>query len=97
MDMTRRLFERVLITIRHYEMLRDSDSVLIAVSGGSDSVFLLHALLALKNKCKLRKLIVCHLDHRLRGEESRQDALFVQKLSRELGLECIGKAADIKK
>jgi tRNA(Ile)-lysidine synthase len=50
---------------------------LIGVSGGRDSVALLHWLVDLG----YRKLIVCHLDHQLRGRSSRADARFVEKLA----------------
>ena len=49
---------------------------LIGVSGGRDSVSLLHWLISLGYK----KLIVCHLNHQLRGRSSDADARFVQKL-----------------
>ncbi|MFZ0916782.1 MAG: tRNA lysidine(34) synthetase, partial [Candidatus Udaeobacter sp.] len=49
---------------------------LIGVSGGRDSVSLLHCLIGLGYK----KLIVCHLNHQLRGRSSDADARFVQKL-----------------
>src|SRR6184192_169687 len=50
---------------------------LIGVSGGRDSVALLHWLVDLG----YGKLIVCHLDHRLRGRSSQADARFVEKLA----------------
>jgi tRNA(Ile)-lysidine synthase len=50
---------------------------LIGVSGGRDSVALLHGLTSLGYK----RLIVCHLNHRLRGRSSDTDARFVQKLA----------------
>jgi len=50
---------------------------LIGVSGGRDSVALLHALVDFGYK----KLIVCHLNHQLRGRSSDTDARFVQKLA----------------
>jgi tRNA(Ile)-lysidine synthase len=58
---------------------------LIGVSGGRDSVALLHWLLDLE----YRKLIVCHVDHQLRGRASQGDARFVEKLAgqRDLGFE----------
>ena len=55
---------------------------LIGVSGGRDSVALLHALHGLG----YRKLVVCHVDHALRGRASTQDALFVKRLAQRLGL-----------
>lgn len=72
-------------------MTSPGDSVLVAVSGGPDSVFLLHALVRLKDKLKIKKIAVCNLDHGLRGKESRQDSLFVKKLASELGLQFVHK------
>jgi tRNA(Ile)-lysidine synthase len=64
---------------------------LIGVSGGRDSVALLHLLL--EAGCK--RLIVCHLDHRLRGRASRADAAFVEKLAKRHGLEVVTGGADV--
>jgi tRNA(Ile)-lysidine synthase len=57
---------------------------LIGVSGGRDSMALLHLLVASGWKA----LVVCHLDHGLRGTESRRDAQFVRATARRLGLTC---------
>jgi tRNA(Ile)-lysidine synthase len=73
-------------------LLRDfplTQRYLIGVSGGRDSIALLNLLLALGYK----KLVVCHLNHQLRGPASRADARFVEKVARTLGLNCeIGSA-----
>jgi tRNA(Ile)-lysidine synthase len=66
---------------------------LIAVSGGRDSTVLLHALHAAGH----RRLVVCHLDHRLRGKASAQDAAFVRKLATRLGCECETGAEDVRR
>lgn len=55
---------------------------LVGVSGGADSVALLHLLV----RGGLRNLVVCHLDHRLRGRASTEDGRFVRKLAAALGL-----------
>ncbi len=89
------LIERVLKTIRNYEMLKSGDTVLAAVSGGSDSLFLLLALNHLKAKLKLKKIIVCNLDHGLRGKESREDSLFVKKTAEDLNLGFIHKRINL--
>lgn len=57
---------------------------LVAVSGGRDSVVLLHWLV--RNASE--RLVVCHLNHGLRGRESGQDAAFVRRLAAGLGLAC---------
>ena len=64
---------------------------LIGVSGGRDSVALLHLLL----EAGFNRLIVCHLDHRLRGRSSRADAAFVEKLAKRHGLEIVTGKADV--
>jgi tRNA(Ile)-lysidine synthase len=56
---------------------------LVGVSGGRDSVALLHLL----TENGYRRLIVCHLDHRLRGRSSAADANFVKALAAKLKLE----------
>src|SRR2546421_1498459 len=56
---------------------------LVGVSGGRDSVALLHQLVQLD----YRRLIVCHLDHQLRGRSSNADAKFVGRLAAKLNCE----------
>ena len=65
---------------------------LIAVSGGRDSVVLLHWLLA----HGYRKLIVCHFEHGLRGRAGRVDARFVERLAQKYALPFESGAADIR-
>lgn len=87
--------ELVIKTVRRYAMIAPGDAVLVAVSGGPDSVFLLHMLYSLRNKLRISRLIACNLDHCLRGEESREDSLFVRRVCREMGIRYIGRKADI--
>ncbi|RPJ34264.1 MAG: tRNA lysidine(34) synthetase TilS [Verrucomicrobiaceae bacterium] len=66
---------------------------LVGVSGGADSVALLHLLL----EAGFRDLVVCHLDHRLRGRDSTLDAEFVLRLCGKLGVPCESERADVRK
>ena len=91
------LTERVLKTIRSYDMLKPGDVVIAAVSGGPDSVFLLHAMAGLKNKLKLKEIIVCNLDHGLRGKESRDDSIFVKRLAKQLSLRFAHKKINLSR
>lgn len=84
-DRVRHLPEQILATIKKYNMLEGGNKVLVSVSGGPDSVALLHLLYSLRVSCDLQ-LHVFHLDHQVRGENSAKDALFVQKLARSLNL-----------
>lgn len=75
-------------------MLRPGQSVGVAVSGGADSVCLLHALLLLAPRWLLR-LHVLHLNHNLRGDESHEDAEFVRRLAAECALPITVSQADL--
>src|ERR1700684_382268 len=79
------MLERLVRTITRYSMFQPGQRVAVAVSGGADSVCLLHLLCELRPRWNLR-LTVVHLDHQLRGEESRQDAAFVRDLAAALDL-----------
>ena len=69
-----------------------ADRYLIGASGGRDSIMLLHALLAKG----YRRLIVCHLNHQLRGRAAGADARFVSRLAEQYGLECEVAATDVR-
>ncbi len=79
------LLERVVDTIERYRMLTVGDRVGVAVSGGADSVCLLHALIELAPRWQLG-LRVLHVNHNLRGDASRGDAEFVRCLAASLHL-----------
>ena len=70
---------------------RPSKRYLIGVSGGRDSVALLHLLVANDYK----NLVVCHLNHQLRRAASRGDARFVEKVARNLELDCEIGSTDV--
>jgi tRNA(Ile)-lysidine synthase len=67
-------------------------TILLALSGGPDSVALLHALAALKSRRHF-KLIAAHLNHRLRGKQADQDAAFVRQLCTRLGIDLVVERA----
>ncbi len=79
------LEERVLTFIQTHQMILPSQTLLVGVSGGADSVCLLHLLASLRENLGVQ-LHVAHLDHMLRGDESREDAEYVSSLSSQLGL-----------
>ena len=78
-----KLAHNIFKTIERYEMIKFGDKILIALSGGPDSVFLLNFLHSFKRKLGI-KLFIAHLDHGIRGRESQEDALFVKRLSKSL-------------
>ena len=90
---------RIQINENLLRRFRPDARYLVGVSGGRDSVVLLHCLVGLGYK----KLVVCHLNHRLRGRSSDADARFVQKLAAkydvdlEIGSTSVGAIAATKK
>jgi tRNA(Ile)-lysidine synthase len=82
-------------TIDKYRLFKEGDCVLAAVSGGSDSVFLLRALHALKEDLAI-ELKAAHLDHMIRGEEAEREAEWVRDLCRSLSIECVSGRTDSK-
>ena len=90
-----RLTDWVLDFVRREEMFRPGDRVLVAVSGGPDSVALLHLLVGWRQELGL-ELGVGHFDHGLRGRESADDAAFVAELAQELHLPYHQGRGDVK-
>ena len=82
-------------TIERCMMFAAGDHVVVGVSGGADSIALLHALHALKDELELR-LTVAHLNHGLRGEAAQREADFVQKIARTLAVPCICELRDVR-
>jgi tRNA(Ile)-lysidine synthase len=80
--------------IKDYDMLSRNDSVLVAVSGGPDSMALLHALVLLAPRYSL-KLGIGHLNHCLRPDACDGDAEFVLKLADTLNLPVYSQKVDV--
>ncbi|HEX3680946.1 MAG TPA: tRNA lysidine(34) synthetase TilS [Bryobacteraceae bacterium] len=79
------LLDRVAGIIPRYSMLEPGDRVGVAVSGGADSVVLLHLLHRLAPRLETT-LALLHVNHQLRGAESDADEEFVRRLGAALGL-----------
>lgn len=75
-------------------LLSPGDHVLVAVSGGPDSVALLHLLCELRDECALH-LEVAHLQHGIRGKDAEEDARFVAELAERLALPFHLKKVDL--
>ena len=84
--------ETIRKSIEHHRLLPDGMDVVAAVSGGVDSVALVHALHSLGTRCT-----VAHVNHRLRGSESDADERFVENLANELGFPFVCKRVDVRK
>ena len=89
------LEERVLDYIAKYDLVKTGTTILVTVSGGQDSVCLLHLLTKLKSKLGI-DLHVAHLDHKLRGRESSADAQYVIDLCHRLGIPMTVEQRDVR-
>lgn len=94
---TRRVESLVARGAHEHGLWRPGDTLAVAVSGGQDSLCLLGALLALRERAHPAapgELIVAHLDHGTRGGESAADAAWVAAFAARLGLRYVAGAAD---
>mgnify|MGYP002331987005 CR=1 FL=1 len=80
--------------IKRHEMVRPGDKVLVGVSGGPDSVALLHALYVLRGELEIA-LHVAHLNHMFRGREAEEDVRYVKNLAGRLGLPVTVREVDV--
>ena len=90
------LFDRVKRTIDRYHLLERGDRLIVGVSGGIDSMVLLHLLNTYRREFNL-SLIVAHVNHGLRPGESEEEANLVQKESERLGLHFEYGQFDVKR
>jgi tRNA(Ile)-lysidine synthase len=91
----KRILRTVKRSITTHRMLSAGDSVLIAVSGGPDSVALAHVLHTLASEYPLR-LAIAHLNHGLRQKDSDRDAEFAAEIARQLDLPFYMEKKDVR-
>lgn len=87
--------EKILLFIREKELIKAGDKILIALSGGADSVFALRFLHQKKDKLKIN-FAAAHINHSLRGEASDKDEIFCEVLCNRLGIEFYSKKLDVE-
>lgn len=79
--------KKILKFMQEYHMAGKGECILAAVSGGADSLCLLMILLELRQMMQFR-LCAVHVEHGIRGADSRKDALFVENFCREHQVPC---------
>ena len=89
------LEQRVLHFIQKEHLVSTPSCLLVAVSGGPDSVCLLHTLVELREGLGIT-LHIAHLNHKLRGAESEADAQYVSRLAHRLGIPATIEEQDVK-
>ncbi len=88
------ILSQVQQTIAEYEIFNPGDGVVVGVSGGPDSLCLLHLLHRLREELGIT-LHVAHLHHALRGEEADEDARFVERVATSWGLPSTVEKRDV--
>lgn len=87
--------QKILQTIKKYNLIEENDSVVIGVSGGPDSICLLHILNELKQELNF-KIYVAHINHMIR-QEADEETEYVKDFCKNLGIECYIKRIDVVK
>lgn len=87
--------QKILQTIKKYNLIESGDSIVIGVSGGPDSICLLHILNEIKNELNF-KIYVAHVNHMIR-KEADEETEYVKEFCEKLGVECFIKKIDVIK
>lgn len=88
--------ENVYLYIQANNLIEKNDNLVLAVSGGADSIFMLYILVSLNKKYNLNlNFVVAHLNHMIR-DEAKTDLDYVKKCADELNLKFFSKAVNIK-
>lgn len=90
------LANSVIRTIRRYDLLPHRGRVVVALSGGADSVGLLHLLLELQERGELAVAAAAHFNHRLRGDEADADEQFCSERAASTGVVFDSAREDIR-
>ena len=93
--------EKVLQTIKKYNLIQNNDKIILAVSGGPDSIAMLNCLFNLKIKLEEKEnlrfqIYVAHVNHMIR-DEAKSDETYVQELCDKLNIPFFSKSIDVKK
>ena len=88
------ILQKVKISIEKKDLLKNGDSVLVALSGGADSVFLLNIMLLLKDEFNL-SIYAAHINHMLRGKEADYDEEFCRTLCKKNDIKLFTHRADV--
>lgn len=90
------VYDRIKKTILDHKLIEDGDGIVVGLSGGPDSVCLLHSLYRLSKEKKI-KIYAVHINHMIRGLDAFLDSLYVMKLCQSLYIPCFIKAIDVVK
>ena len=89
---------KILKTIEKYDLIKNGDKVVLAVSGGPDSIFMLDILNKIRKEESFNlkyDIVVCHVNHLIR-EEATEDENYVKNFCEKNNIQCFIKRIDVK-
>lgn len=90
------MLKKILKKIKDEKLVREGDKIVLGFSGGPDSVFLLEALNYAKKEIKF-EIVLAHINHLLRGENSDTDEKFSIEYAEKLNIPIFVKRVSIEK
>jgi len=87
--------QNIIRFITNYNLVQKGDKLLIALSGGADSIFMLHFFHKYKSKYRI-EISALHINHSLRGDESDKDELFSCEYCKQIGIPFFSETINVK-
>lgn len=89
------MLQKIMETIKENQMFNKEDKIIVGVSGGPDSMCLLHILSTLRNTYFI-DIVAAHLNHGLRGKDADEDEEYVKKFCKKNNIEFYSKRVNIE-
>lgn len=89
------MLKKINEAVSRFGLLKNAKDIIVALSGGADSMALLHALLELKDELGLDNVYAAHFNHGIRGDEAMRDQNFVAEQCKKLGVKLFLGNADV--
>ena len=90
----KRIEEKIINFVKKYDLVKKNQKILVALSGGPDSVFALHFFQKFQKKYQIQ-LFAVHINHQLRGMESNKDELFCLHLCKRLNIDFYSRSINV--
>lgn len=86
--------QKVIETIKKYNLINSKDKIVLGVSGGPDSIAMLDILRQIKDEMNF-EMYVAHINHNIRGKEADADEEYVKKYCEKYNIKCFSKKIDV--
>ena len=86
--------QKIIETIKKYNLINSGDKIVLGVSGGPDSIAMLDILNQLKDEMNF-EIYVVHINHNIRGKDADEDEEYVKKYCENYNIKCFSKKIDV--